>query len=297
MASEMSEKPAAPAKAVSPEPVKTAPVAASPEPVKPPFAAAPPAVKEAPAVKSEPAPAPLAKAEPVKAAPAVAVAPAKPAPVAAAATLKRGRGRPRKSEAEKALTVALRKKALNARTKAKPVEAKPAPAPVAVKPVTIKIERKPKVTDTNFFAGLGNLPGTEQFQTAVAEANAKSREALAKSAKVAEELVDLTKANVEAVVSSSRIAAAGVQALGQDAVANSKTGMEKASAAVKSFAEAKSPTELLQLQSDYARSSFDRLVSESSKMTESFVKLLGEAIQPLSNRATANAERLNAIIA
>jgi phasin family protein len=63
------------------------------------------------------------------------------------------------------------------------------------------------------------------------------------------------------------------------------------------FAEAKSPTEYLQLQGDFARASFDRMVAESSKLTESLVKLAGMAFQPLSNRATANAERINNLVA
>jgi phasin family protein len=63
------------------------------------------------------------------------------------------------------------------------------------------------------------------------------------------------------------------------------------------LAEAKNPTELLQLQSDFARSAFDRFVEDSSALTESFVKLAGEAFQPISNRASKNAEKLNDIAA
>ena len=69
------------------------------------------------------------------------------------------------------------------------------------------------------------------------------------------------------------------------------------STAARSLAEAKSPTEYLQLQSEIARASFDRAVAETSKLTESLVKLAGETIQPISNRATANAERFNTLVA
>ena len=47
----------------------------------------------------------------------------------------------------------------------------------------------------------------------------------------------------------------------------------------------------------WLRSSFDRMVSESSKLTEQVVKLAGEAIQPISNRASVNAERVNELMA
>jgi hypothetical protein len=39
------------------------------------------------------------------------------------------------------------------------------------------------------------------------------------------------------------------------------------------------------------------MVAESSRWTESMVKLAGQAFQPLSNRATANAERFNNLVA
>ncbi len=147
------------------------------------------------------------------------------------------------------------------------------------------------------FPGFAAFPGSERFQAMFSQVNAKSQEAVAKSSQLAEEMVGITKGNVEALVTSSRIAASGAQAIGQEAVDLGKQGLEEASAAVKGFAEAKSPTELLQLQSDYARAAFDRMVSNSSKMTESLVKFAGEAFEPLSTRASVNTERLNSIVA
>ena len=76
-----------------------------------------------------------------------------------------------------------------------------------------------------------------------------------------------------------------------------REGAEQAADAIRSLAEAKSPTEFIQLQSELARTSFDRAVAETSRLTESMVKLAGKAFQPLSNRATANAERFNNIVA
>ena len=95
------------------------------------------------------------------------------------------------------------------------------------------------------------------------------------------------------MVEASRVAAEGDQGDRPGRRLPSRTGFEQAADAIRSLAEAKSPTEYLQLQGDFARASFDRAVSESSKLTESLVKLAGEAFQPLSNRASANAERFN----
>ena len=120
---------------------------------------------------------------------------------------------------------------------------------------------------------------------------------LTKSQKVAAELADLARANVEAVVEAGRVATEGARTIGQNVVAKQRDGFEQAADAIRSLAEAKSPTEYLQLQGDFARASFDRMVAETSKLTESMVKLAGEAFQPLSNRASANAERFNTLVA
>jgi phasin family protein len=149
------------------------------------------------------------------------------------------------------------------------------------------------VTNTNFF----EVPAFAPFQSIFSDASERSQEIVKRSQKVAEELADLTRANVEAVVEAGRVASEGARAIGQDAVSKGRESFEQAADAIRSLAEAKSPTEYLQLQGDFARASFDRAIAESSKLTESLVKLAGEAFQPLSNRATANAERFNTLVA
>jgi phasin family protein len=157
-------------------------------------------------------------------------------------------------------------------------------------------ERTQTVTK-NLFNGFDAVPAFAPFQTMFGEANERSQDLVKRSQKVAEELADLARANVEAVVEAGRVATEGARSLGQDVVAKQRDGFEQAADAIRSLAEAKSPTEYLQLQSDFARASFDRAVAESSRWTESLVKLAGEAFQPLSNRASANAERFNTLVA
>ena len=149
----------------------------------------------------------------------------------------------------------------------------------------------------NAFNSFDAIPAFAPFQNIFAEANERSQDLVKRSQKVAEELADLARANVEAIVEAGRVATECARSIGQDAVSSSRDGFEQAAGAIRSLAEAKSPTEYLQLQSDFARASFDRMVAESSKLTESMVKLAGEAFQPLSNRASANAERFNTLVA
>ena len=171
-------------------------------------------------------------------------------------------------------------------------------AKAAAKPAATPFERIPTMTyDFNqLFAGF-QMPGADRFQTLFADAGSKGQEFAAKGQKAAEELSELTKANVEALVEAGRIAASGAKAIGQDAIASSRQGLELASQNVKTLSAATSPTEFVQIQSELARASFDRFVAETSKLTEQMVKLAGEAIQPISNRASVNAERINELMA
>jgi phasin family protein len=149
----------------------------------------------------------------------------------------------------------------------------------------------------NAFSGFDAVPAFAPFQSMFADASERSQELVKRSQKVAEELADLARANVEAVVEAGRVASEGARSIGQDVVAKQRDSFEQAADAIRSLAEAKSPTEYLQLQGDFARASFDRAVAESSKLAESLVKLAGEAFQPISSRASANAERFNTLVA
>jgi phasin family protein len=171
-------------------------------------------------------------------------------------------------------------------------------AKAAVAATATTIERTNKVTNdfNQLFAGF-QIPGADKFQGLFADAGARGQELAAKSRHATEEVTELAKANVEALAEAGRIAAAGVKSISEEVIASGRDGLEQASTAVKTLADAKSPTEFFQLQSELVRASFDRFVSESSKLTEQVVKLAGEAIQPISNRASVNAERVNELMA
>lgn len=151
-------------------------------------------------------------------------------------------------------------------------------------------------TNNKFFA-FDTIPAFAPFQSMFDQGNERGKDFVKKGQKVAEEMADLTRANVEAIVEAGKIAVEGTKAIGQDFVAKGRDRVEQASDAIRSLAEAKSPTEYMQLQGEFARAQFDRFVTDSSKLTETMVKLAGEAFQPLQNRAAANAQRFNTLVA
>ena len=159
-----------------------------------------------------------------------------------------------------------------------------------------RIETVTKNTN-NWFAGFNAIPATGSFQTLFADAGERGQDAVKRSQKAIEELTEVSKANVEALVDAGKIAVEGARSIGQDVVETSREGVEKAADAVRALAEANSASEFIQLQSEFARAQFDRFVAESSRLTETFVKLAGEAIQPIQTRATLNAERINKLVA
>ena len=205
---------------------------------------------------------------------------------AAKAAPKRRRSSARKVR-KSAKTTARKTAAKTARTAAKTNNAARAKA----KPARTERNDQMKFDPSNVFAGFGAFPGVPAFEQLFSQAAERGEDAAKRSRKAAEQLADLYRGNIDAFVEAGRIAATGAQSIGQDIAAKSRDGIEQAANGVRAITEAKSPTELVQLQSEYARSAFDRFVNDSSALTEKFVKLAGEAFRPISNRASSNAER------
>lgn len=149
----------------------------------------------------------------------------------------------------------------------------------------------------NAFAGFGAFPTAPGFEKLFGDATGRTEEFATRSRKVAEELADITRGNVDAFVEAGRIATDGSQSIAQSVLAKGRDNVETAATTVRSMVEAKNPADLLQLQAEFVRGAFDRFVEESSSLTESMVKLAGEAFQPISNRTNANVERINDLVA
>ena len=133
---------------------------------------------------------------------------------------------------------------------------------------------------------------TDKTQAMLGDMSSRAKGAMEKSAAMAAELNGFTKGNVEALVESGKIAVAGMQTLAQDQAAYVRKQFEEATAAARTMASVKSPTEFVKLQGDYVRQQFDGMVANASRSTEAMLKLAGEVVQPLSNRWALAAERV-----
>lgn len=240
-----------------------------------------PAVETAAEPKAEPAP---AKAEPKT---PVAKAAAAPAPAKRAV---------RKSAAKRIKAAKPARKPAVAKTKPAAKPATPSRKPVRAganrknEGVVIMTKQTKQTVDAGLFAA-------DQFKGVFGDVNERAKAAAERSAKVAEELAELTRGNVEALVASSKIAAKGVEALSQDAAEYGRKAFEEASATLKNFAEVKSATDLFKLQGDYARAAFDSAVAESARLSETVLKLAGDVAEPITSRYTVAAERVKTLAA
>ena len=229
--------------------------------------------------KAEPVKAAMPKAETAKPAPAVvkAAEPAKPAAPAKAPAAAAKKAAPAKAAAKRKLRT--------------------------VAPVRKTVTRKTITTSkTNVKEGTTMMKNetkqaADRFQAMFGDANERAKTAFERNTRFAEELTELTKGNVEAFVASTKVAAKGVETLGQEVAELSRKSFEEASTALKGFAEVKSAADFFRLQGDYARGQFDALVAESAKMSEALIKLAGDVAEPLTSRYSVAAERVKAAVA
>lgn len=194
---------------------------------------------------------------------------------------------------------------------AKPVAASPAaPSPIAGPTVMPTIPDLPTAavpadtftkeadtmdTMTNDTVNAAHAMNSDMQNKATAmfaDVNDRAKGAMEKSTKMVEEVSTFGKENVEALVESSRIAIKGLETMSQDAADYARRSMETATASMRSLSGVKSPTEFMKLQSDILRQSFDAMVAQTSRSTESMLKLAGEIAQPISNRAAVAADKL-----
>lgn len=132
----------------------------------------------------------------------------------------------------------------------------------------------------------------DQGKAAFEQASTRTREAMDRGVKSFEELNEFTRGNVEALVQAGKAAAQGFETLAQGAVEFSKKNLEEGTAAVRTLAAAKTPNEFFTASNEFAKSYFDNVVAEMSRVTETSLKVMGEVFEPLQNRAAIAADRI-----
>ena len=186
------------------------------------------------------------------------------------------------------------KAAVAPKTAAKKAPAKKAAAPKiiikkAAAPKKVPAKTAPKLTLKDTIMTKTQTV-TEDFtakvKDVVADAQERAKAVFEKTQAYAADYGDFTKGNVEALVESGKVLAAGLQDMGKDMVAEGKTALETMTADVKDLAAVKSPADFFKLQGEILRRNFDAAVSTGSKRSETVVKMATEAFAPIQTRVS-----------
>lgn len=139
---------------------------------------------------------------------------------------------------------------------------------------------------------------SEQFKAQAETAQAASvkavREGLEKTTASLNELAAHSKSNLDALTASATAAQKGAEALSAQALSYGKTSWEHGVAAAQSMAQARSIQELIELQTNFAKSAMETHLSEVTKMTETLTATVKDSFKPVNERVTATVERFQA---
>ena len=133
---------------------------------------------------------------------------------------------------------------------------------------------------------------TAKVKDAVADLQERAKTAMDKSTAVFADAGEFTKGNVEALVESGKVLAAGLQDLSKVYVEDAKTGFETMTADVKELAAVKSPADFFKLQGEILRRNFDAAMATGSKRSEALVKLANDAFAPVQSRVSVAIEKV-----
>ncbi len=136
-----------------------------------------------------------------------------------------------------------------------------------------------------------------EADTMVAKAKEYASEFGSKAKASATEMGTFTKENFEAMVESGKIASEGTTEIAKDNMAFTKKSIEDFTSTAKEMASVKNPSEFIKKQGDYVRKSFDESMAQMTKSTEAFMKVMGDAYQPISNRVSVASEKVKSVAA
>jgi phasin family protein len=156
---------------------------------------------------------------------------------------------------------------------------------------TAKIEAVADVSKKNFEKSIAAVrEGIEKATKGLETSQAKLKEGVEKAVKTSEEVLAFSKGNVEALIKATQIYSAGIQDISKHFAASSKASIEESVAFSKTLLGVKSVKEAVDLQTGFTKSSIEKAVAESNKLTDATVKLAEQAIAPITARISLAVE-------
>jgi phasin family protein len=157
---------------------------------------------------------------------------------------------------------------------------------------TAAMEAATAATTQNAQAAATNVnDGIAKATAGLQATQVKMKEGVEKAMKTAEELVAFSQGNVEAVMKSTQIWTAGVQDLSKHFAAAAQASLDESMSAFKALTSVKSLKDALELQSSFARSTLEKTLAESGRITEASFKLTEQAMAPITARVSVAVEK------
>lgn len=103
-------------------------------------------------------------------------------------------------------------------------------------------------------------------------------------------IADLTRQNMEAMLSIASVANQSLQELVGDVAAFSRKNVERTAAAAQAMTTVTSPADLAQLQADFARTQFEAAIAEMAKFSETMFRTAREQIAAQQTPVTTKAK-------
>lgn len=135
--------------------------------------------------------------------------------------------------------------------------------------------------------------GLEQVMQAAQDQVAKGSTTFFKSY---DDMTAQSKETFDAFAQSSQILAKGAEDAGKAVVALAQAQIEATVATIKSSLSAASLRDVVELQTNFVRSSMDKALAETTKLNEMTLKLFGEAFAPIQARMTVAASKFGNVV-
>ncbi len=107
-----------------------------------------------------------------------------------------------------------------------------------------------------------------------------------------DEFTELGRDNLTAVLKANEAFSEGIEAIGKELLGFARESFESASNAATAFLAAKTLDEVVQLNSDLAKSSVETLMQHLAKLSELGVTVANETLAPIGSRVEAAIAKL-----
>jgi len=174
-----------------------------------------------------------------------------------------------------------------------PVQVAAAPAASAAKPVPAPAIGEQFVKGTfamtDQFKALFDVKSFDKY---FGDAKSQVEKASAQTMKAYEDAAKFNKENLDAFVVASTTYAKGVESVSKSWAAFAQETFEASANVAKAMLGAKTLKEAVDLQTDFAKTTFDKFVAEGTKVSEASIKVTNEALEPINARVNVAVEKM-----